>query len=196
MGNNQQTRNDSKIKNEFKTKSRFLSLVLRHKPELINLQMEKDGWVLVDLLIEKIQTKGFIISKEELELIVATNDKKRFSFNETKTKIRANQGHSIDVDLGLEKSIPPEILYHGTAEKNLTSIFENGIQKQKRNHVHLSSTIENAMNVGKRHGKPKVLEVLSGEMHRDGFEFYISANHVWLTDFVPKNYIVQNSKSN
>jgi putative RNA 2'-phosphotransferase len=127
-----------------------------------------------------------------LDHIVATNPKKRFAFNEDRTKIRASQGHSITIDLGYEPQSPPEILYHGTASRHLDSIFKSGLQKQSRHHVHLSDNFQTAETVGQRHGKPTVLHVSSAKMEQDGFLFFKSENGVWLTDEVPPRYIVQN----
>ena len=127
--------------------------------------------------------------KEILEFVVATNAKKRFSFNDSLDKIRANQGHSVEVDLGFTNQMPPKVLYHGTAEKSVASIFENGIEKRSRQHVHLSRDIETALKVGQRHGKPVILEVNTQAMYNDSFVFYISENGVWLTDNVPAKYI-------
>lgn len=126
---------------------------------------------------------------EELEEIVTTNDKKRFSFNEGKTMIRANQGHSVEINLALQAIIPPDVLYHGTAEKNLGSILEKGIQKMSRQYVHLSNDKETAFKVGSRHGKPLILTINTAQMHQDGLLFYQSDNGVWLTDAVAKQYI-------
>jgi putative RNA 2'-phosphotransferase len=169
--------------------SKFLSLVLRHQPETINLVLDENGWADIDLLIEKCNEKGVALNREILEYIVATNTKKRFSFNEPKDKIRANQGHSIDVDLALSAQMPPNVLYHGTAERFVSSIKELGLMKQQRQHVHLSQEQSTAVQVGQRHGKPFVFSVLAGQMHQDGFVFYLSDNGVWLTDHVPAKYL-------
>ena len=172
--------------------SKFLSLVLRHKPEIINLNLDENGWTSVDELITKSKRdsyEGFTF--EELEEMVETNDKKRFIFNEDKTRIRANQGHSIDIDLALKPQRPPEFLYHGTAQKNVDSILENGIEKRNRQHVHLSLDKETATKVGMRHGKPIILIINSGKMFEEGVLFYLSENGVWLTDFVDAKYISQ-----
>jgi len=172
--------------------SKFLSLVLRHQPEIINLNLDENGWTNVDELITKLKRgphQGFTF--EELVEIVETNDKKRFIFNEDKTRIRANQGHSIDIDLALKPQQPPEFLYHGTAESNIDSIFEKGIEKRSRQHVHLSSDKETAIKVGMRHGKPVILSIKTTEMSEDGILFYLSENNVWLTDFVDAKYIVR-----
>ena len=124
-----------------------------------------------------------------LEYIVANNSIKRFAFNETADKIRASQGHSIEVELGYTSQKPPEILYHGTAEQSVKSILETGLEKRSRQHVHLSCNVETAINVGQRHGKPYVFKVLAAQMHEDGFEFWLSENGVWLTNQVPAKYL-------
>lgn len=173
-----------------KTKiSKFLSLVLRHKPEQINLSLDENGWASVAELLEKSAARDFNFSFDELETVVATNDKKRFSFDETKTKIRANQGHSIAVDVGFEEKTPPPILYHGTAEKNLDSILKNGLEKRARHHVHLSTAIATARSVGARYGKPIILRIDAARMLASGIKFYVSENGVWLADAVPPEFL-------
>ncbi|WP_175621413.1 RNA 2'-phosphotransferase [Chryseobacterium schmidteae] len=175
-----------------KKTSKFLSYVLRHHPELINLNLDENGWANVDELIIKSKRDPHEgISFEELDEIVETNDKKRFIFNENKTRIRANQGHSIDINLALIPKQPPEFLYHGTAQSNIDSIFEKGIEKRNRQHVHLSQDIETATKVGMRHGKPVILTINTEKMFDEGIEFYLSENNVWLTDFVDIQYISQ-----
>lgn len=169
--------------------SKFLSLVLRHQPEAIGLTLDESGWASVPDLLQKLAAKGFNIDLAALQRTVATDNKKRFAFNEDGTKIRASQGHSIDVDLGYEESVPPAVLYHGTAQKAAAVILNEGLLKQGRQHVHLSRDLETAMAVGKRHGAPVVFEVLAEEMHRDDHAFYLSANGVWLTDKVPVGYL-------
>jgi putative RNA 2'-phosphotransferase len=169
--------------------SKFLSLVLRHKPEEIGLNLDSQGWVLVSLLLQACNSHGFPLSYEELQEVVKTNDKQRFSFSEDRQLIRANQGHSIKVGLGYEAVEPPETLYHGTAARFLGSIEVEGIRKGKRHHVHLSRDIVTAIKVGQRHGKVVVLEVASGKMHRGGRNFYLSENGVWLMEYVPPEYI-------
>ena len=175
--------------NEITRLSKFISLVLRHKPETIGLILDENGWAGTTTLIDRMNRRGVKITKELLEHVVATNAKKRFSFNEDKTKIRANQGHSIDIDLQLTAVQPPPVLYHGTSERSIDSILQNGLQKRNRKQVHLSADIETAINVGKRHGKPVVLIVEAAKMHIEGFEFYVAANGVWLTDNVPSRYL-------
>ncbi|WP_300484981.1 RNA 2'-phosphotransferase [Flavobacterium sp.] len=169
--------------------SKFLSLLLRHQPEKIGLQLDENGWANVEELIEKSAAKNYIFTNEELEEIVATNDKKRFAFNTDQSKIRASQGHSLDIELALETQIPPEFLFHGTAEKFERAIRTEGIKKMNRQHVHLSQNQETAHKVGSRHGKPVILTILSGQMHNEGIAFYQSENGVWLTDFVDPKYI-------
>ena len=171
--------------------SKFLALVLRHKPEKIGLTLDEHGWADVDELIEKTVRSGRELDKESLEYIVRTNDKQRYAFNEDHTKIRANQGHTIPVDVELMESAPPDVLYHGTAESSLSSIMDKGLLKMKRLYVHLSKDYATAIKVGQRHGKPVVLLVDSGRMYKDGYKFYLSANDVWLTEHVPAEYLVK-----
>lgn len=170
--------------------SKFLSLVLRHKPETIGLALDENGWADVSELLEKFNSSGTAITFDELKVIVDENTKKRFAFNDDFSKIRANQGHSIEVDLKLQAQTPPAILYHGTAVQNLESIKEKGLLKGERQHVHLSDNIATATQVGSRHGKPVVLEIDTAAMLADGHVFYLAENNVWLTDFVPAKYIV------
>ncbi|MCE3228513.1 MAG: 2-phosphotransferase [Bacteroidetes bacterium] len=172
--------------------SKFLSLVLRHKPEAIGITLDENGWTNVDILIEKVNAAGTFITPAVLKHVVDTNSKKRFAFSDDLKMIRASQGHSIDIELGYEPKEPPAILYHGTAEPFIESIFKTGLEKRKRHHVHLSKDFETATKVGQRHGKVIVLEVLSGEMHNEGFEFFVSENNVWLTDHVPVKYLRKN----
>lgn len=164
--------------------SKFLSYVLRHDPKKLNLTMDKQGWVSVTQLLENLDD----ISVEILEEVVAENDKKRFAFNEDKTKIRANQGHSIAIELNYSPVEPPEFLFHGTAIKNMDSIKKSGIIKGNRHQVHLSLDKETATNIGKRHGKPVILVVQSKAMHEAGYQFFVSENGVWLTEFVPAEF--------
>ncbi|MGE8432839.1 RNA 2'-phosphotransferase [Chryseobacterium joostei] len=177
--------------NEIETKkiSKFLSLILRHQPESVGLKLDENGWADVEELRTKSAKKRMHFTIEELDEVVETNNKKRFAFNDDKTKIRASQGHSIDIDLALETLQPPEFLYHGTAETNISSILEKGIEKRNRQHVHLSADKETSTKVGMRHGKPIILTIRTGKMHEDGLFFYQSANGVWLTEFVDSKYI-------
>lgn len=169
--------------------SRLLSLVLRHKPEEIGISLDKNGWALVSDLLKGMAARGNKITMAELEEIVATNDKQRFSFNDNKTKIRANQGHSVKIDLDLKALVPPAVLYHGTAQKSINGIMKIGLDKMNRRHVHLSADKETALKVGSRHGKPVILEINSKAMHDIGHTFWQSENGVWLTDKVPVEYI-------
>ena len=168
--------------------SRFMSLILRHKPETIGICLDEHGWADVQELIEGIAEK-YEFNQEILEEIVRTDNKQRYSFNEDKTLIRANQGHSIPVDVELEEKEPPEELWHGTAEKYVTSIEQQGLLAKSRLYVHLSKEQETAVKVGARHGKPVLYRVKSGQMYRDGYKFYLSKNGVWLTKQVPVKYL-------
>ena len=171
-----------------KDTSKYISLILRHKPETIGITLDEHGWANVDELIAGIsKTQDF--NMEMLEEIVRTDEKQRYSFNEDKTLIRANQGHSIPVDVELEKKKPPRYLYHGTGEKYRESIDNQGLIPKSRLYVHLSPDIETAIKVGSRHGKPVVYRVWAGSMHDAGFDFYKSVNGVWLTSKVPTQYI-------
>ena len=173
-----------------KKHSKFLSYVLRHKPESIGITLDDNGWVEVSVLLKASKASGQNISLELLKEIVESNDKKRFAFNDAQDRIRASQGHSIkNIDLALEEIEPPETLYHGTVEKFLEAIEEAGLQKMNRQHVHLSATKETATSVGSRRGKPIILEVSALSMCKAGHKFYRSANGVWLTDSVPWEYI-------
>ena len=175
--------------------SKFLSLVLRHKPDIIDLELSQHGWADVNELIEKMNACEKRIDRETLNSIVENNNKKRFSFNEDRTKIRASQGHSIDVDLDYCPKMPPDVLYHGTATKYTNDIFSKGLEKGSRHHVHLSHDTETAVKVGQRHGKPVVLTIMAKDMHCDGYHFYQSDNGVWLTEKVPVQYILMENYS-
>lgn len=168
--------------------SKFLSLILRHKPETIGIKLDEHGWADVSELISGIsKTRPF--DMKMLEEIVRTDSKQRYSFNENKTLIRANQGHSIPVDVEPEKKTPPEFLYHGTGEKFVSSIDKEGLLSKSRLYVHLSKDTETAVKVGSRHGKPVVYRVEAGKMADDGYEFFLSVNGVWLTKAVPAEYL-------
>lgn len=170
--------------------SKFLSLVLRHSPETIGITLDDAGYVQVKELIEKTNSSGRALTLELLERIVVENDKKRFAFSDDKKKIRANQGHSINVDLKLDKVIPPDVLYHGTPSTSKKIILQQGIKKMKRHHVHLSKDIKTANIVGSRRGNHIVFTIDAKKMHSDGYEFFVSDNDVYLTDFVESIYII------
>ena len=168
--------------------SKFISLILRHKPETIGITLDEHGWANVSELIAGV-SKTHPLDMEGLERIVAADEKQRYSFNEDKTLIRANQGHSVSVDVELEQAEPPEILYHGTATKFEEAIDKEGLISKSRLYVHLSGDEETARKVGTRHGKLVMYRVKSGEMHKDGHEFFRSVNGVWLTKAVPVEYL-------
>ncbi len=176
--------------------SKYISLILRHRPEVIGITLDEHGWAEVDELIEGIRrTKQPSFNRRELEKIVAEDEKQRYSFSDDRTRIRANQGHSIPVDVELEKKTPPPTLWHGTAEKSVESILRSGLLPQGRLYVHLSGDCETAVKVGSRHGRPVVFEVDTGKMSADGFEFFLSVNGVWLTKEVPPRYLRKLSSS-
>lgn len=172
--------------------SKFLSLVFRHQPDSIGINLDENGWTDLNILIIQANKNGIPLSFDVIKHIVDTNAKKRFALNDSLDKIRANQGHSVEVDLGYKSQTPPAILYHGTSKEVAPEILKTGLEKRARHHVHLSLDIETAIKVGQRHGKPFVLEVLSGEMATEGHEFYLSDNGVWLTDHVPPKFLRAN----
>ena len=176
--------NDTKL-------SKYMSMVLRHHPDRAGLKLDKNGWADVQELIAGINKsgKGRAIDMATLERIVADNDKQRYSFNDDRTKIRANQGHSIPVNLELEPATPPDVLYHGTATRYMESIKKSGLISKNRQYVHLSSDIKTAFAVGSRHGYPVVLKIDAKQMAEDGYTFYLSVNKVWLCDNVPWKYM-------
>jgi putative RNA 2'-phosphotransferase len=171
-------------------KSKFLSLVLRHEPQRAGVTLDAAGWVAVDELLEGCRRAGSPLTREELDEMVRTSDKQRFALSEDGLRIRANQGHSVEVDLGNEPATPPEELYHGTAANYLAPIRRDGLHKRERHHVHLSETLETATAVGRRHGKVVVLHVRAGDMHRRGLAFFKTPNGVWLTDHVGPEFLV------
>jgi putative RNA 2'-phosphotransferase len=170
-------------------KSKWLSKHLRHAPERIGLELEVGGWVEVEKLLAAAKKYHMELTRPQLEEVVAENNKQRFAFDSTGTKIRANQGHSVEVDLGLEASTPPDVLFHGTGAQNRDLLLSEGLKKMRRHHVHLSADVETATNVGSRHGKPLVFEVDAARMHLDGHLFYRSENGVWLCDEVWPEYL-------
>ncbi|MCX4267451.1 MAG: RNA 2'-phosphotransferase [Lachnospiraceae bacterium] len=168
--------------------SKYMSLILRHKPETIGITLDQHGWADVEKLIKGIQKTRYL-DRQMLEEIVRTDTKQRYSFNADQTKIRANQGHSIPVDVELEEQMPPDWLWHGTGEKYTSSIEKQGLLAKTRLYVHLSVDLQTALAVGKRHGKPVIYRINSKKMKEDGYRFYCSVNGVWLTKQVPLNYL-------
>ena len=169
--------------------SKFLSYVLRHKPETIGLKLDAYGWASIEELIRNSNEYGTLLNLEILSNIVQSDEKSRYSISENGKNIRANQGHSVEIDLNLPTSVPPLYLYHGTSIDRIESIKSKGILKGERHHVHLSTEIDTALSVGKRHGKPHFFVVNAKAMHNDGHKFYLSDNGVWLTDHVPSKYL-------
>lgn len=169
--------------------SKYLSKHLRHQPERIGFKLALGGWVCVNELLAACAKHSFPINRDELNEVVERNDKKRFSFDSTGTLIRANQGHSIEVDLQLEPTVPPDVLYHGTGHNAVESIMQMGLCKMSRHHVHLSRDMATARTVGARHGRAVVFAVDAAAMHSRGYTFYCSANNVWLVDHVPPDYL-------
>lgn len=171
--------------------SKYLSKHLRHQPERIGIKLAPGGWVAVDELLVACKKHSFPINRIELNEVVISNDKKRFSFDSTGTLIRANQGHSVEVDLQLEPASPPDVLYHGTGHGAVEAILCTGLCKMSRHHVHLSSDMATAQKVGARHGRPVVFTVDVAAMQEEGYTFYCSENGVWLVDRVPPEYLQQ-----
>ena len=169
--------------------SKYLSLVLRHNPAAAGVTLDAEGWVGVDDLLAGAARHGFSFTRAELEEVVQTNEKQRFAFSLDSQLIRASQGHSVSVDLGLTPETPPEVLYHGTIDRFLSSIMDQGLDKRSRQYVHLSPDVETATRVGSRRGRPVILKIAAASMHSDGFRFFCSANGVWLTERVPPQYI-------
>jgi putative RNA 2'-phosphotransferase len=169
--------------------SRKLSYILRHNPAEIGLTLDEQGWGSVDFILSKLKIAGQPLSMDVLKEVVETNDKKRFAFNADFSMIRANQGHSVEVELGYAAQEPPALLFHGTAHKSLQSIKGQGLVKGSRHHAHLSADETTAKKVGQRHGSPVVLKIKAKEMHEAGHAFFLSENGVWLTDFVPIRFI-------
>lgn len=171
--------------------SKFLSYVLRHNPDAIGLHIDDNGWANIDALINKASDSDEIetLTIEQLKEVVASSDKKRFIISEDGNKIRANQGHSIKINLQLKEKTPPETLYHGTAERFIESIGKDGLKPGERHHVHLSADLNTANAVGQLYGKPVLLKIKALMMHQQGFKFFLSENNVWLTDKVPSEFI-------
>ena len=169
--------------------SKFLSLILRHEPERVGLKLGEAGWVGVEELLQAVNRNGVSLTLEQLKHVVATSDKKRFAFSEDGRRIRASQGHSVEIDLQYPPRTPPELLYHGTATRFLDGIRKNGLQRMERHDVHLSAETKVTLQVGGRHGKPVLLIIRAGDMHRAGHAFRCSANGVWLVNHVPPEFI-------
>jgi putative RNA 2'-phosphotransferase len=169
--------------------SRFISYVLRHKPDSIGLTLDSQGWASIDELIEKSNAGGTVFGRVDLLKMVDGNDKKRFSLSKDGQRIRAAQGHSVTVELGLVAQEPPHVLYHGTATRFVSSILADGLKPQSRQQVHLSADETTAQRVGQRHGKPAILTVEAHLMHAEGFKFFLADNGVWLTDHVPPAFL-------
>ncbi len=169
--------------------SKYLSKHLRHRPERIGLTLGPGGWVEVDELLRACAEHGFALTRADLDEVVARNDKQRFALDADGARIRANQGHSVPIDLQLEPAAPPPVLYHGTGAGNAERIDRSGLQRMARHHVHLSGDAETARRVGRRHGRPVVFTVSAAEMRAAGYVFYRSANGVWLVDAVPPRYL-------
>lgn len=176
--------------------SKFISLVLRHKPETIGLILDAEGWASVPDLLERMAAHGHVLSLDQLETLVVTNDKKRFTLSDDKTRIRAAQGHSLKVSLGFEPVEPPAVLFHGTATRFVEAIRTEGLTRQSRQHVHLSPDVETATKVGQRHGKPHIFTVDALAMVRGGHSFYRAENGVWLTDRVPAEFLEDKEGAN
>lgn len=181
-------------KNQIKL-SKFLSLILRHQPEKIGLTLDAQGWVSIAQLLSQAQAHGHTLSHTALLEIVAHNDKQRFAISTDGLRIRANQGHSLAVDLALLPQTPPDVLFHGTASRFLAKILAEGLQPMQRHHVHLSTNADLALSVGARYGLPQLLWIDAKQMAADGYSFYCTENGVWLTDHVPVAYIQQNGLS-
>lgn len=169
--------------------SKFLSFVLRHKPDDIGLTLDAEGWAEIDILITRANASGVQFERDDLLHVVATSDKKRFSISADGLRIRAAQGHSVTVELGLPPSEPPHVLYHGTATRFVDAILAEGLKPQARQQVHLSIDEATARRVGQRHGKPYIFRIDALAMHARGFKFYIADNGVWLTDQVPPEFL-------
>lgn len=180
---------------ELENLGKFISLILRHKPETIGLELDKNGYLPVSSLIENVNTySSFELDREKLDDLVLNNSKKRYEYNEDETKIRARQGHSLSVDVDLMEKEPPSFLYHGTAERFLPDILKQGIVKKSRQFVHLSETKEVAKTVGSRHGKALVLTIEAQKLFQAGQKFYLSRNDVWLTNDIRPDYIKEFNK--
>lgn len=177
------------MKDRVKRVSKFMSFVLRHEPGAIGIELDPNGWVAVDDLLAGMEREGRGIDADLLDRVVYENDKQRFEFSDDRTRIRARQGHSVEVDLAYEPTTPPDVLYHGTATRKLDLLLGEGLKKMARHHVHLSTNRETMLAVGKRYGRPVILAVDARQMHADGYVFFVTGNEVWLTEEVPPKYL-------
>jgi putative RNA 2'-phosphotransferase len=175
------------------TLSKWLSYTLRHDPAAAGITLDRAGWVAVDALLAAAARAGHAMSRPELEAVVAGSDKQRFALSTDGARIRANQGHSVPVELGLAPQAPPAVLWHGTAKRFLTDILREGLKPQDRHHVHLSTDAKATLAVGGRHGSPQLLRIDAARMHADGHVFFVTANGVWLVDAVPPTYLSEGS---
>jgi len=169
--------------------SKFVSFVLRHRPERVGIVLDRQGWVSIDALLVQCQAHGKNISRSMLDEIIKTSSKQRFAVSEDGLRVRASHGHSVDVDLGYAAAVPPDVLFHGTIPANIVAIRAQGLVRMQRRYVHLSPDANTAATVGQRRGTPVILRVSAGSMHHDGYTFYLSTNGVWLTEKVPPAYI-------
>ncbi|BBB58519.1 putative RNA 2'-phosphotransferase [Undibacterium sp. KW1] len=184
------------MNNNNKNFSKFLSYVLRHQPDSIGITLDAQGWTEIATLMSQAAKHGKRFKLEDLHEAVRTSDKQRFALSEDGLRIRANQGHSVAVDLALPVTVPPDVLYHGTASRFIASIMEEGLRPGSRHHVHLSANTTTARTVGARHGTPVILQVMAKQMQEDGIQFFVSANGVWLCDSVPPKYLIRTSDDN
>lgn len=169
---------------------KFLSYVLRHKPQAIGLTLDREGWADIGALVTCAKESGRELNESLIRKVVESNDKKRFAISEDGLYIRAVQGHSTDtVSISYAEQVPPEVLYHGTATRFLESIMREGLKPGKRHYVHLSQEVQTAIAVGQRYGDPIVLKIEALRMHREGFKFFQAENGVWLVRNAPRQYI-------
>lgn len=173
--------------------SKRLAFVLRHDPTSVGLTLDRSGWADVPTLLRALAAAGMTLTRVDLEHLVSGSDKQRFELDGD--RVRARQGHSIPVDLDLPEAVPPDVLFHGTPLINVSSILDHGLTRGSRHHVHLSPDVQTAERVGARRGAATVLVVDASRMARDGFQFFITGNGVWLTDYVPAEYVRVESPS-
>lgn len=169
--------------------SKRLSYVLRHRPDSIGVQLDDAGWVEIEQLLDGLALHGLAISLDELTEVVDTNPKQRFEFSSDRSLLRARQGHSIEVDLGYEPVVPPDVLFHGTPSASVESILASGLEKRRRHHVHMSTDRDLMLEVARRRGQPVLIQINALKMHRLGHQFFVTENDVWLTEFVPPQFV-------